>query len=160
MKRGRWLGKGVGAWRGIWRSWGPRAAFGGSESALARAVGGDGTGPAGWQTRPLGDCAVRARPAWPQVPLDEAALRARTGEWPAPGPAVARSPAPAPPLAAASLVPRARSRRSPPPAGASIPGRRQHRPSGWEEDGGRWTASPVQTAPRVVVLELTVGACA
>lgn len=44
-------------------------------------------GRAGGRTRPLGDCAVRARPAWPQVPLDEAAPRAPTGEcprWPGP----------------------------------------------------------------------------
>ena len=52
---------------------------GGSETAPARAVGGNGTGPAGGRARPLSDCAVRARPAWPQVPLDEAAPRAPTG---------------------------------------------------------------------------------
>lgn len=42
---------------------------GGSLRSLGQS---EGTGPVGGWTRPLGDCAVRAHPAWPQVPLDEA----------------------------------------------------------------------------------------
>lgn len=53
----------------------------------------EGTAPVGGQTRPLGDCTVRAHPAWPQVPLDEAAQSAPTGECPR-GPCLAQ-PAPA-----------------------------------------------------------------
>ena len=80
MKRGRRPGKGVGAWRG-------HPAELGSPGSVRRkrdcAHSGsrwepDGTGGLAGRLA-LGDCAVRARPAWPQVPLDEAAPRAPTG---------------------------------------------------------------------------------
>lgn len=135
MKGGGGRERGWGPDWGIRRSWGPQAPHGGSETALARVVGGDGTGPAGGGlalsvTALSGPVLPGCRCPWmrPPRPVSVPAVRALPGRRP-----------PLSPCAAVSG--RLSSARCPRPA-PPHPGRRQRRPSGREEDVGRGTASP------------------
>lgn len=137
MKRGRWPGKGVGAWRGHPAELGSPdsvrrkrdCARSGSRRELD-GTGGRAGGLALSVTAPSGPVLPGRRCPWMRPP------RAPRPVSVPGGPALECSLAPAQPLAAASSAPGARARRSPPPAGASTP-RAEAAPALWPRRGRR-----------------------